>query len=116
MEKTHKKAEGSDAVLNCPACLTVICIDCQRHEKYHTQYRAMFYLNCVVDAKNVLRYKQKMKKKRGRAKEGEKKGEKKGKKRRSRSRSKSLGRASDATDDDAEDLYHPGRAHRFWLL
>ena len=33
----HVKAENSDAILNCPACMSVVCVDCQRHEKYHTQ-------------------------------------------------------------------------------
>ena len=32
-----KKADNSDAILNCPSCMTVLCVDCQRHEKYHTQ-------------------------------------------------------------------------------
>lgn len=40
---------GSDAVLNCPGCMTVLCLDCQQHEIYKTQYRAMFVLNCNID-------------------------------------------------------------------
>ncbi|XP_073683503.1 E2F-associated phosphoprotein [Garra rufa] len=48
---------SSDAVLNCPACMTTLCLDCQRHEKYQTQYRAMFVMNCTVDKEEVLRYK-----------------------------------------------------------
>ncbi|CAM4648988.1 unnamed protein product [Leuciscus chuanchicus] len=48
---------SSDAVLNCPACMTTLCLDCQRHEKYRTQYRAMFVMNCTVDKEEVLRYK-----------------------------------------------------------
>uniref|UniRef100_H3CAY8 E2f-associated phosphoprotein n=1 Tax=Tetraodon nigroviridis TaxID=99883 RepID=H3CAY8_TETNG len=47
---------SSDAVLNCPACMTTLCLDCQRHEKYRTQYRAMFVMNCTVTADQVLRY------------------------------------------------------------
>lgn len=47
---------SSDAVLNCPACMTTLCLDCQRHEKYRTQYRAMFVLNCTVRREEVLRY------------------------------------------------------------
>uniref|UniRef100_A0A3Q4I4V9 E2f-associated phosphoprotein n=2 Tax=Neolamprologus brichardi TaxID=32507 RepID=A0A3Q4I4V9_NEOBR len=47
----------SDAVLNCPACMTTLCLDCQRHEKYRTQYRAMFVMNCTVKREEVLRYK-----------------------------------------------------------
>uniref|UniRef100_A0A023GKE8 Putative e2f-associated phosphoprotein n=1 Tax=Amblyomma triste TaxID=251400 RepID=A0A023GKE8_AMBTT len=45
----------SDAVLNCPGCMTLLCLDCQRHEIYNTQYRAMFVKNCVVDTKERLR-------------------------------------------------------------
>eukprot|EP00455_Lapot_gusevi_P009226 TRINITY_DN14122_c0_g1_i2.p1 TRINITY_DN14122_c0_g1~~TRINITY_DN14122_c0_g1_i2.p1 ORF type:complete len:154 (+),score=20.73 TRINITY_DN14122_c0_g1_i2:74-535(+) len=37
----------SDAILNCPACFTVVCFDCQKHEQYD-QYRAMFVQNCRV--------------------------------------------------------------------
>ncbi|XP_005376998.1 PREDICTED: E2F-associated phosphoprotein [Chinchilla lanigera] len=48
---------NSDAVLNCPACMTTLCLDCQRHESYKTQYRAMFVMNCTVNRQEVLRYK-----------------------------------------------------------
>ncbi|KAF4084131.1 hypothetical protein AMELA_G00125160 [Ameiurus melas] len=48
---------SSDAILNCPACMTTLCLDCQRHEKYRTQYRAMFVMNCTVDKDEVLKYK-----------------------------------------------------------
>ncbi|XP_051000301.1 LOW QUALITY PROTEIN: E2F-associated phosphoprotein [Acomys russatus] len=58
---------NSDAVLNCPACMTTLCLDCQRHESYKTQYRAMFVMNCSVNREEVLRYKnpENRKKKRG---------------------------------------------------
>ncbi|XP_024051785.1 E2F-associated phosphoprotein [Trachemys scripta elegans] len=48
---------NSDAVLNCPACMTTLCFDCQRHESYKTQYRAMFVMNCSVNKEEVLKYK-----------------------------------------------------------
>ncbi|XP_038162927.1 E2F-associated phosphoprotein isoform X3 [Cyprinodon tularosa] len=32
-------------------------VDSRRHEKYRTQYRAMFVMNCVVKTDEVLRYK-----------------------------------------------------------
>jgi len=99
--RKYEKAKTSDAVLNCPACMTVLCVDCQRHTTYQHQYRAMFTMNCTVDSENVLKYKKKTTKKRGRKKKSEKE------KARRRSRSKSLNRASDATDSEAEDLYHP---------
>ncbi|XP_024125979.1 E2F-associated phosphoprotein isoform X1 [Oryzias melastigma] len=60
---------SSDAVLNCPACMTTLCLDCQRHETYRTQYRAMFVMNCVVKTDEVLHYKhppEKRKRRRGR--------------------------------------------------
>ncbi|XP_034531412.1 E2F-associated phosphoprotein isoform X2 [Notolabrus celidotus] len=47
----------SDAILNCPACMTTLCLDCQRHDKYRTQYRAMFVMNCTVKKDEALRYK-----------------------------------------------------------
>ena len=31
----------SDAVLSCPCCFTPLCYDCQRHDVYLSQYRAM---------------------------------------------------------------------------
>ncbi|XP_038073173.1 E2F-associated phosphoprotein-like [Patiria miniata] len=46
----------SDAVLNCPACLTTLCLDCQRHELYTHQYRAMFVLNCSIVRSERLTY------------------------------------------------------------
>ncbi|XP_077587064.1 E2F-associated phosphoprotein isoform X2 [Stigmatopora nigra] len=52
-----KSLPRSDAVLNCPACMTTLCLDCQRHERYRTQYRAMFVMNCSVNKEEVLRYK-----------------------------------------------------------
>ncbi|KAK3747137.1 hypothetical protein QZH41_015126, partial [Actinostola sp. cb2023] len=42
------KPPSSDAILSCPACLTMLCIDCQRHDTYKNQYRAMFVMNCSV--------------------------------------------------------------------
>ncbi|KAH7933503.1 hypothetical protein HPB49_013252 [Dermacentor silvarum] len=50
-----KPLPQSDAVLNCPGCMTLLCLDCQRHEIYNTQYRAMFVKNCVVNRKETLR-------------------------------------------------------------
>ncbi|XP_068108009.1 E2F-associated phosphoprotein [Hyperolius riggenbachi] len=47
---------SSDAVLNCPACMTTLCLDCQRHESYKTQYRAMFVMNCTVNMNEVLKF------------------------------------------------------------
>lgn len=36
---SEKRMKNTDAVLNCPACMTLLCLDCQRHETYKTQYR-----------------------------------------------------------------------------
>jgi len=59
------KLPNSDAVLNCPACFTVLCLDCQRHEVYNTQYRAMFVVNCTVNTEQKLKFPVKGKGKRG---------------------------------------------------
>ncbi|GFR82680.1 E2F-associated phosphoprotein [Elysia marginata] len=66
--KQGKKA-NSDALLDCPACLTTLCIDCQRHEIHKNQYRAMFVMNCQVDTSETLECpEQHNKKKRGKKK------------------------------------------------
>jgi hypothetical protein len=44
-ESDNKKPVKSDAVLSCPCCFNVVCIECQRHDYYAYQYRAMFALN-----------------------------------------------------------------------
>ncbi|KAJ4911769.1 hypothetical protein Rs2_06390 [Raphanus sativus] len=53
-----KKRDGrtSDAVLSCPACFTTVCLECQRHEQYVTQYRAVFVVNCKVDKDKALQH------------------------------------------------------------
>ncbi|KAM6566665.1 uncharacterized protein LOC115722936 [Cannabis sativa] len=50
-----RKGRHSDAVLSCPACFTTLSLVCQRHEKYLTQYRAIFVVNCKVGSKCLLR-------------------------------------------------------------
>eukprot|EP01135_Chromosphaera_perkinsii_P001734 Nk52_evm3s210 gene=Nk52_evmTU3s210 len=45
----------SDAVLSCPCCMTTVCMECQRHEMYTTQYRAIFVRNCKIMKNEILR-------------------------------------------------------------
>lgn len=42
----QRKGHKSDAVLSCPLCFTTLCLDCQQHERYENQFRAMFVMNC----------------------------------------------------------------------
>lgn len=42
------KPRSSDAILSCPCCFTIVCMDCQRHERYKNQFRAMFVMNIGV--------------------------------------------------------------------
>ncbi|EJW88630.1 hypothetical protein WUBG_00461 [Wuchereria bancrofti] len=44
----------TDAVLSCPACMSLLTRDCQRHELYLNQYRAIFVENCSVVKNEVL--------------------------------------------------------------
>uniref|UniRef100_A0A0R3RG21 E2F-associated phosphoprotein n=1 Tax=Elaeophora elaphi TaxID=1147741 RepID=A0A0R3RG21_9BILA len=44
----------TDAVLSCPACMSLLTRDCQRHELYLNQYRAVFVENCSVVQNEVL--------------------------------------------------------------
>ena len=39
----------TDAALSCPCCFQIVCMDCQRHERYSNQFRAMFVMNITVD-------------------------------------------------------------------
>jgi hypothetical protein len=38
----------TDAILSCPCCFAIVCLDCQRHAKFLHQYRAVFVQNCQV--------------------------------------------------------------------
>ncbi|XP_029350008.1 E2F-associated phosphoprotein isoform X1 [Echeneis naucrates] len=96
-----RRAQGlpnSDAILNCPACMTTLCLDCQRHEKYRTQYRAMFVMNCTVKTDEMLRYKTQQEKKQ---------------RNRKRKRGQKTEMPTDEGPDpapagmDADEIYHP---------
>ncbi|KAL2919528.1 hypothetical protein HK105_201175 [Polyrhizophydium stewartii] len=55
MSRRHDETK-TDAVLSCPLCFTPVCYDCQQHELYSTQFRAMFAENCHVVHNEILRY------------------------------------------------------------
>jgi PREDICTED: E2F-associated phosphoprotein-like len=59
-----KSSIKTDANLNCPCCMTLLCLDCQRHELYRNQYRAMFVMNCRIEWAKKMEYKDKRKRKR----------------------------------------------------
>eukprot|EP00934_Nitzschia_sp_Nitz4_P000555 Nitzschia sp. Nitz4//scaffold8_size234185//39090//39971//NITZ4_001236-RA/size234185-processed-gene-0.145-mRNA-1//-1//CDS//3329559743//555//frame0 len=48
----------SDAVLSCPSCFNIVCMDCQRHQTYHNQFRAMFVMGITVNWNERLVYDQ----------------------------------------------------------
>ena len=50
------KPRNSDAVLSCPSCFNIVCMDCQRHQKYLNQFRAMFVMGIRVDWETRLVY------------------------------------------------------------
>mmetsp|Transcript_20429 Transcript_20429/g.26050 ORF Transcript_20429/g.26050 Transcript_20429/m.26050 type:complete len:154 (-) Transcript_20429:100-561(-) len=50
------KPRTSDAILSCPRCFNVVCMDCQQHERYSNQYRAMFVMNIGVDWTKKMTY------------------------------------------------------------
>lgn len=81
-----KPLPNSDAVLDCPACMTTLCLDCQRHDTYKSQYRAMFVMNCTVDFKELLKYPQVNNK---------------------RKRKKQKSSATQDTSSETEDKFHP---------
>jgi hypothetical protein len=56
-EHVTKNSRHTDAFLHCPGCFTLLCVDCQRHDVFLNQYRAMFVKNCKVDKQREVRYK-----------------------------------------------------------
>lgn len=51
----EQRAGGSsDAQLSCPCCFATLCLQCQQHALYHTQFRALSVMNCVVKTQQVL--------------------------------------------------------------
>ncbi|KAI8368211.1 E2F-associated phosphoprotein-domain-containing protein [Radiomyces spectabilis] len=54
LEKQSEDTAKTDAILTCPLCFSPLCFNCQRHDKYQNQYRAMFVTNCKV--KKTERY------------------------------------------------------------
>ena len=69
-EESKESNIKSDAILSCPACFVTVCVDCQRHDLYKNQFRAMFVLNCVIDKTQFLRYERKNVSKKRRKKHG----------------------------------------------
>ena len=55
-DKQQKVGTTTDAILSCPCCFTVVCMDCQRHERFVSQFRAMFVMNIHVDWTLTLVY------------------------------------------------------------
>lgn len=96
--KPNMAAAKSDAILNCPACMTTLCLDCQRHELYPTQYRAMFVLNCLIVRSEKLKFKPGQKKKRKWKRKSNKGGP-----------NEDAGEASTADESGVEESYHPVR-------
>lgn len=96
--KPNMAAAKSDAILNCPACMTTLCLDCQRHELYPTQYRAMFVLNCLIVRSEKLKFKPGQKKKRKWKRKSNKGGP-----------NEDAGEASAADESGVEESYHPVR-------
>ena len=42
-------ATETDAILSCPKCLSTVCTQCQRHEKFDLQFRAVESFGTTVD-------------------------------------------------------------------
>ncbi|VDM39739.1 unnamed protein product [Toxocara canis] len=49
-----ERDDDTDAVLSCPSCMTLLSRQCQRHEIYRDQYRAMFVENCKVMTEETI--------------------------------------------------------------
>jgi hypothetical protein len=44
----QRQGGHTDALLSCPSCFTLLCIECQQHDSRGNLYRAMFVRNCCL--------------------------------------------------------------------
>ncbi|CAB9505994.1 e2F-associated phosphoprotein [Seminavis robusta] len=58
--KKVTKPRNSDAVLSCPCCFNIVCMDCQKHHRFNNQFRAMFVMGITVDWQHMLKYDKKV--------------------------------------------------------
>ncbi|CAK0879085.1 unnamed protein product [Prorocentrum cordatum] len=49
MQPDLSNVRTTAAVLNCPGCFTPVCYQCQEHERFARQWRAIEVRNCTVD-------------------------------------------------------------------
>lgn len=47
-EEEWKDLHDDEFQLSCPCCFTLLCVQCQQHEEYENQFRAVFVKNCRV--------------------------------------------------------------------
>lgn len=47
-------SKTSDAVLNCPCCMSLLSVSCVRHPYYKTEYKSEFPINCSIDASKFI--------------------------------------------------------------
>mmetsp|Transcript_14669 Transcript_14669/g.20842 ORF Transcript_14669/g.20842 Transcript_14669/m.20842 type:complete len:158 (+) Transcript_14669:42-515(+) len=55
VQKSTKKRFVSDAHLSCPACFDTLCLECQRHQIYANQYRAVMVMNVRIDHLKIVK-------------------------------------------------------------
>ncbi|GJD06253.1 E2F-associated phosphoprotein [Galdieria sulphuraria] len=47
-DEEWKDLDDDEFQLSCPCCFTLLCVQCQQHEEYENQFRAIFVRNCRV--------------------------------------------------------------------
>ncbi|KFD52161.1 hypothetical protein M514_07006 [Trichuris suis] len=103
----RKPLPKSDAVLNCPACMALLCLDCQRHVEYSSQYRAMFVQNCTVKMNECLIVQPGASKKRRKEKPKRNSSPSVGKKKFRRSIKREHADSSSDEEDERKNRFHP---------
>uniref|UniRef100_A0A915AIZ3 E2F-associated phosphoprotein n=1 Tax=Parascaris univalens TaxID=6257 RepID=A0A915AIZ3_PARUN len=93
----EEEGDDTDAVLSCPACMTLLTRQCQRHQIYRNQYRAMFVENCKIVIEETVFMPEGGKKKRKDMKKCEA----------ARPKPNTVVSASEASTLRREDLFHP---------
>ncbi|XP_060081768.1 E2F-associated phosphoprotein-like [Ylistrum balloti] len=114
-KEVQRRLPQSDAVLDCPACMSTLCRDCQRHTSFENQYRAMFVMNCSVDKSELLKYPQqqhkvsKKKMKKGKKSSNEVTDSKSGMGVTGSETDTGVPRSQEAVVETSNDMFHPVR-------
>ena len=54
--QSKRSSHLTDGTLACPSCFTTVCLECQAHAEYETQFRAISAMNVRIKHDKQLRF------------------------------------------------------------